>query len=236
MPTITNKRYTDLHPFTPDSTLKLTSALTLSPLSVISCNLFPVTTESSNCACITAIYRSGTVGKLNISTSNGSQLCTVSFPISLSDEELAGTATDVRGLYCGTMTLRADWVPLFYGNYSLDNTVLKLLPSACRLLVVPENAAINKDLTGLAVLKFKGQTIEDIRGSGDIIKNTDDGTLYLDKSDLHSSSLSTFTEPIKRFKINGQLITVDSERLNIVTTGGGLQVSTNGNEIIIGEE
>lgn len=232
MPTSTNIRYTDLHPFTPDSTLKLTNSLSVSPDSVLWCRLFPVTSESANCAHISSISRSGGVGVIQVNTGTGAALCTVSFPIDLHAEELVGTAVDVRGLYCGTMTLRSDWIPLFYGSYKLPSDSLKLLPSACRLLVIPANAAIIKDPTDRAVLMYEGRVIRAIHGDGKSIKETADGTLYLNR-EIFGKSGTVKPEPVKQFAINGKVVDAE-EFMALVATGGGLDIAANGNEIVVG--
>ena len=233
MPTSTNIRYTDLHPFTPDSTLKLTNSLSISPDSVLWCRLFPVTSESTNCAHISSISRSGSVGVIQVNTGTGAALCTVSFTIDLDAEELVGTAVDVRGLYCGTMILRSDWIPLFYGSYKLPSDSLKLLPSACRLLVIPANAAIIKDPTDRAVLKYEGQVVEAIRGDGKSIKETADGTLYLDREVVAGKSGTSKPVPVKQFAINGKVVDTNAV-MALVATGGGLDIAANGNEIVVG--
>ena len=229
MAAITNKRFTDTHPFTADSTLKLSNGLTIPTGSVISCNLYPVTSDNVAYGYISEIKHDGSVGILVISSANGANLCDVTFNLELGVDTLEGVATDVRGIYCGSMVVRSDWLPIFFGSYKLKSDSLKLNPSSCRLLVVPSNATINSGLAGVVELRYQATSISAIKGDGTTVKEDADGKIYVDTSNDPDK-----TRHISSFSVNGAV--VEDNVVMIIATGGGTPITTGSGEIIIGEE
>lgn len=229
MPAVTNKRFTDTQPFTPTSTLRIASQLKIATGCVLFCNLYPTSTNSkSTCGCISRIYRDDTQGVLQILSDVGEYLCSVRFDLEVTGNQLQGIATDARGSMCGSMIVRSDWLPLFFGSYSMPTTALKLLPSACRLLSVPEDAVATKEIVGDPVLRYNGKVITKIDGGGGAIKVDNDGTLYL-KADTQNADTA---KPISTINVNGAPIS--GEHIALLSAGNGLEISTSGNVITIG--
>ena len=225
MPTVTNTRFVDRHPFTPDSSLRITTKLTLSPLCFLSCCLYPTTSDASaTCGCITRIYRKNNYGFLDISTNTGTALCSVQFPLDIKSKELNGVATNAAGNYCGSVELRSDFLPLFFGNYVLSADSLKLLPSCCRLIAAGAQTAQPQ-------LLYLGTPVEDIRGGGSSIHTADDGTLYIPTQSAQVEG--TQMHPITQLSINGVLTSGD--RLAMVAAKGGIPMAVIENTLTIGE-
>ena len=229
MPALTNKRFTDTQPFTPTSSLRIASGLQLATGCVIFCNLYPVSAnEKSTCGCVTRIYRDGTCGVLRIDSDAGEHLCLVRFDLEVNGNQLRGIAIDSRGSLCGSMIVRSDWLPLFFGSYNIPTTALKLLPSACRLLAVPEGSMATRELVGDPVLRYNGRVITKIKGGGASIKVDADGTLYLESGDQAEEDQRV----ISSINING--VPVGGDHIALLSAGRGLEISTSGNVITVG--
>jgi hypothetical protein len=128
------------------------------------------------------------------------------------------------------MILRGDWLPLFFGTYNIAKNALKLLPSACRLLSVPEDAMANRTLQGTPILNYNGKPITRITGGGGTVKTDSSGVLYVDTT--NQTTTARGPAAVTTLNING--VEVTGEDITILSTGNGLGVTATGNVITIG--
>ena len=228
MPAVQNKRFYDLHPFTPDSTLMLSGGLRLPDKCVLACKLYPVTADTkATCGCISKIGRNGTTGVVTVESDTGTFLCDIYFDLTNSDQSMHGTATDIRGMLCGHMILRHDCLPLFFGSHKPDNTALKLLPSSCMLVPIEEGAQYSDAVVGVA-LHYNGTPVSGIVGGANHIKGADYSGLYIDLS----SDESGVDKIVRSISING--VTLSGEHLVLLSKGGGLVIKNSNGSLSIG--